>query len=270
MRILFLGDIVGKAARDLVVKSVPTLRQKHALDAVIVNGENSAGGFGITQNICHDLLDCGVDAITLGNHAFDQREALIFIDRIPQLVRPINYPKGTPGRGSTMVTLQNGQNLLVINVMGRIFMESLDDPFPSVDAAIEGCILGEHADAIVVDVHAEASSEKQSLGYFLDGRVSLVVGTHTHVPTADERILPNGTAFITDLGMCGDYVSVIGMDKEEPVRRFRTKVPSSRFEPAKGKATLSGVFVETDNKTGLAKAIKPYRCGPVLSQALLD
>src|SRR5262245_5311938 len=203
-----------------------------ALDLVVVNGENSAGGFGITEAIYQELLDAGADAITLGNHAWDQREALVFIERAPRLVRPANYPKGTPGRGAALVETENGKHALVVNAMGRIYMDPLDDPFAAVDREITACPLRSGADAIIVDMHCEATSEKQAMGYFCDGRASLVVGTHTHVPTADHRIMQGGTAFMSDVGMTGDFDSVIGMTKDEPLNRFLRKLPGSKFEAA--------------------------------------
>jgi metallophosphoesterase (TIGR00282 family) len=238
-----------------------------ALDLVIVNGENAAGGFGITEAIYQELCDAGADAITLGNHSWDQREALVFIERAPRLVRPVNFPRGTPGRGAALVEAKNGARALVVNALGRVFMTPFDDPFAAVARELDSCPLHEAADAIVVDVHCEATSEKQALGFFCDGRASLVVGTHTHVPTADYQILPGGTAYMTDAGMTGDYDSVIGMQKDEPLRRFQTGIPSSRFEPAAGTATLSGVVVETDDATGLAAKIAPVRIGGRLSPA---
>jgi metallophosphoesterase (TIGR00282 family) len=225
------------------------------------------GRFGITEAIYNELADTGADAITLGNHSWDQREALVFIERAPKLIRPLNYPKGTPGRGAALLEAKNGKRVLVINAMGRVFMEQLDDPFAAIEKELEACKLREQADAIIVDFHAEATSEKQALGYILDGRISLQVGTHTHAPTADHRILPGGTAFISDIGMCGDYESVLGMNKDEPIRRFQTKIPSGRFEPATGEATVSGLAVETDDATGLAVKIAQIRIGGVLEEA---
>jgi 2',3'-cyclic-nucleotide 2'-phosphodiesterase len=255
MRLLFLGDVVGRAGRQAVVAQLPRLRARYKLDFVAVNGENSAGGFGITEAILTELLDAGADVVTLGNHAFDQKEALVFIERQPRLIRPINYPPRTPGRGSGIYKAANGADVLVINAMGLIFMPELGDPFRAIDAEITACGLKQGADAILIDLHAEATSEKQAMGYFVDGRASLVVGTHTHAPTADERVLPGGTAFISDIGMCGDYQSVLGMDKSEPLNRFLTKIPRARMEPAMGPATISGVAVEIDDATGLATRI---------------
>jgi hypothetical protein len=267
MRLLFLGDIVGRTGRSAVVERLPALVRDWQLDFVAINGENAAGGFGITEAIYTEVIDAGVDVITLGNHAWDQREALVFIARAPRLLRPANYPAGTPGRGSAVFAARNGARVLVINVMGRIFMDPLDDPFAVVERELSACALKTCCDVIVIDVHAEATSEKQSLAHLVDGRASLVVGTHTHVPTSDERVLAGGTAFVTDIGMCGDYDSVIGMEKDEPMRRFVTRLPSQRFEPATGPATVTGVAVELDDATGLAQRIAPVRLGGVLSEA---
>jgi metallophosphoesterase (TIGR00282 family) len=266
MRLLFVGDVVGRSGRAAIAQRLPGLKRDWKLDCVIVNGENSAGGFGITEAIYNEFLDAGADVISGGNHSWDQREALVFIERAPRLLRPINYPPGTPGRGATMVDA-NGKRVLVINVMGRIFMDPLDDPFPAVERELAACALGTGADAIVVDIHAEATSEKQAMGYICDGRVSLVVGTHTHAPTADHRILPGGTAFQSDVGMTGDFDSVIGMNKTEPLNRFVRKIPSAKFEPASGPATLCGIAVETDDATGLALRVAPVRIGGQLHEA---
>ena len=267
MRLLFVGDVLGRSGRAAVTELLPDLRRRWKLDAVVVNGENAAGGIGITEAICADLIAAGADAVTLGNHAWDQREALVFIGREPRLIRPVNYPEGTPGRGANLIDLRNGQRLLVINVLGRVFMDALDDPFAAVEREVEACPLGVASDAILVDVHAEATSEKLAMGHHLDGRVSVVVGTHTHVPTADHQVLPGGTAYMSDAGMTGDYDSVIGFQKEEPVRRFLTKISSARFEPAAGPATLCGLAVEIDDRTGLATMVSGVRLGGRLSQA---
>ena len=268
MRLLFLGDVVGRPGRNAVCERLPELRRNWSLDCVVINGENAAGGFGLTEAICDDLLAAGADAVTLGNHSWDQREALVFIERQHRLVRPANYPPGTPGRGAALVETEGGARVLVVNLMGRLYMDALDDPFTAAEKAVGACPLGEAADAIIVDIHAEATSEKQAMGLFLDGRVSLVVGTHTHVPTADARILSGGTAYLSDAGMCGDYDSVLGMQKDEPVRRFLQKTPGTRLEAASGPGTLAGVAVETDRGTGLATAIWPVRIGPNLPEAL--
>ncbi len=267
MRILFIGDVVGKTGRIAISERLPGLVTDWKLDCVIVNGENSAGGFGITEAIFHEFLDAGADAVTLGNHSWNQKEALVFIERAPRLVRPLNYARNTPGRGATLIDAKNGARVLVVNAMGRVFMEPLNDPFEAVGRELDACPLLEAADAIVVDFHAEATSEKQGMGYYCDGRASLVVGTHTHVPTSDYQILSGGTAYQTDAGMTGDYDSVIGMAKDEPVHRFITGIPSGRFEPAGGAATLCGLALETDDKTGLATRVAPVRLGGRLAQA---
>jgi metallophosphoesterase (TIGR00282 family) len=267
MRILFIGDIVGRSGRTAVTERLPGLKRDWALDVVVINGENAAGGFGITEAIYNELLDAGADAITLGNHAWDQKEALVFIERAPKLIRPINYPAGTPGRGAALIEAHNGAQMLVVNAMGRIFMDPLDDPFAAVERELAACTLKRTADAIVIDFHCEATSEKQAMGHVCDGRASLVVGTHTHAPTADHQILPGGTAYISDVGMTGDYDSVIGMAKDEPIRRFVRKIASARFEPALGAATFCAVAVETDDATGLARRIGAVRLGGRLEEA---
>lgn len=269
MRLLFIGDVVGRAGRDVLLGELPKLRSAWNLDCVIVNGENAAGGFGITEAIFTDFRTAGADCVTLGNHSFDQREALNFIAHQPALIRPLNYPAGTPGRGATLIETKKGSRVLVINLMGRLFMDAMDDPFAAIEREIAACPLGEGCDAAIVDFHAEASSEKQAFAHFIDGRVSLVVGTHTHVPTADHQILRLGTAYMTDAGMTGDYDSVIGMEKEEPVRRFIRKVPGERLEPAAGAATLCGLAVEIDAK-GLARKVAPVRIGGRLSPCRPD
>lgn len=267
MRILFVGDVIGKPGRDVAAAELPRLRESLKLDFVIINGENAAGGFGLTQAIANDFFTLGADVITTGNHWADQKEILNFIGDDDRILRPRNLPKGTPGKGAGLFETRGGQRVLVIAPMGRVFMEPQDDPFAAVEAELAACPLGEGADAIVVDMHAEATSEKMAMGHFCDGRASLVVGTHTHVPTADAQILPNGTAYQTDAGACCDYDSVIGMDKFEPLQRFTKKMPTTRYSPALGPATLCGVFVET-NSNGLASRIEPVRTGGRLKPAL--
>jgi 2',3'-cyclic-nucleotide 2'-phosphodiesterase len=267
MRILFIGDIVGRSGRAILLQRLPELLRRWKLDFVAINGENAAGGFGITETIYQELVDAGADAITGGNHSWDQKEALVFIERAPKLLRPINYPAGTPGRGVALMHARNGARVLIVNAMGRIFMDPLDDPFAAVDRELAACPLKQAADAIIIDIHGEATSEKQAMGHFCDGRASLVVGTHTHAPTADHQILPGGTAFVSDVGMSGDYNSVIGMDKDEPLFRFLRKIPSARFEPALGEATLCALAVETDDATGLALRVGAVRLGGRLEQA---
>jgi 2',3'-cyclic-nucleotide 2'-phosphodiesterase len=267
MRILFIGDIVGRSGRAVLLERLPRLVRDWQLDFVAVNGENAAGGFGITEMIYQEFVDAGADVVTGGNHSWDQKEALVFIERAPKLLRPINFPAGTPGRGVALIEAKNGARVLVVNAMGRIFMDPLDDPFAAVERELAACPLKQSADAIIIDIHAEATSEKQAMGHFCDGRASLVVGTHTHAPTADHQILPHGTAFVSDVGMTGDYDSVIGMDKEEPLTRFLRKISGARFEPAMGPATLCGLAVETDDATGLARRVAAVRLGGRLEAA---
>ena len=267
MRILFLGDVLGRAGRSAACRILPDLKNRQRIDFTIVNGENAAGGFGITEAICNDLIDSGADVVTTGNHVWDQRETLIFIAREPRLLRPANFPPGTPGNGSGIFRTGGGASVMVIQVMGRLFMDPLDCPFQTVERELGEGALKSKADAILIDIHAEASSEKQSLAHFVDGRVSAVIGTHTHVPTADAHLLPGGTAFMTDVGMCGDYQSVIGMKKDEPVQRFQRKIASARFEPAMQEVTVCGAIIDIDDATGLALSIEPIRIGGVLGQA---
>ena len=270
MRILFCGDVVGRSGRRIVIEQLPELRARLRLDVIIVNGENAAGGFGITPAICNDLFAAGADLITTGNHVFDQRELIGHLDGEPRLLRPINMAPGTPGRGSVLLDLPGGPRLLVLQVMGRLFMGAYDDPFRALEGELARHPLGGAVQAIVVDVHAEATSEKMALGHFLDGRASLVVGTHTHVPTADAHVLPGGTGYVTDVGMTGDYDSVIGMEKGVALRRFRSHVPGPRNTPALGEATLCAVLVETDPASGLARSIAPVRLGGRLARAVPD
>jgi len=261
MRILMCGDVVGKTGRQVLEQHLATLRQQLELDMVVVNGENAAHGFGITEKICTSFYDLGVDVITTGNHVWDSRPIMNYIDGDEKLLRPINYPPGTPGKGMVHYKTKSGKRVVVINAMCRLFMDALDDPFQAIEAALQNLHLGRNVDAILVDFHGEASSEKQALGVILDGRVTAVVGTHTHVPTADGRILSGGTAYQTDLGMTGDYDSVIGMKKKVASQRFVTKLSPGRLEPADGEATLSGVFIETDDASGLSLRLQPLRIG---------
>jgi 2',3'-cyclic-nucleotide 2'-phosphodiesterase len=270
VRLIFLGDVVGRAGRDALARELPLLKERYAPDLVVVNGENAAHGFGITEDMFLGFLAAGADVVTLGNHSFDQREALIFIERYPNLLRPVNWPAGCPGRGTALVETASGKRVLVMQAMGRVMIEPmLDDPFPAIDRELEACPLGHGCDAVLIDFHAEATSEKMAFGHFCDGRASLVVGTHTHVPTADHQILPSGTAYLSDAGMCGDYDSVIGMEKSEPLQRFLRKLPVERMRPAEGEASVCGVAVETDDRTGLALMVAPIRAGGRLSQALV-
>jgi metallophosphoesterase (TIGR00282 family) len=260
MNILFLGDVIGKPGRDAVANELPRLKQALKPDLIIANGENAAGGFGLTRAIAEEYFGMGIDVITTGNHWADQKEILTYIDKEDRILRPVNYPKGTPGRGSNLYKTPSGASVLVINVMGRVFMDALDDPFRAVDAELEACPLGEAADAIIVDLHAETTSEKMAMGHFCDGRASLVVGTHTHVPTADAQIFPGGTAFQSDAGACADYDSVIGMDKAEPVQRFLRKISGPRFTPATGPATVGGLhqhFLNCERRICPARRLRP-------------
>jgi 2',3'-cyclic-nucleotide 2'-phosphodiesterase len=267
MRILFIGDVIGRPGREVIADELPKLKATLKLDFVVINGENLAGGFGVTRAIANEMFALGIDVITTGNHWMDQREILTFIDSEDRILRPRNYPPGTPGKGSGLYDTRSGARVLVVNVMGRVFMDALDDPFAGVEAELTACPLGEGADVIIVDVHAEATSEKMAMGQFCDGRASLVIGTHQHIPTADAQILPAGTAYQTDAGACADYDSVIGMEKFEPVQRFTKKMSTGRFTPATGPATLCGVFVETNAK-GLASRIEPVRVGGRLKQTV--
>jgi metallophosphoesterase (TIGR00282 family) len=268
MRLAFFGDVVGRSGRDGLAEHLPHLRRRLGLEFVAVNAENAAGGFGVTESTARELFAAGADCLTLGNHSWDQREALTYIVREPRLIRPLNYPAASqaPGRGAQLFDTEAGRRVLVINLLGRVYMEPLlDDPFAAVDAELEACPLGQAADAIIVDMHAEATSEKMAMGHFCDGRASLVIGTHSHVPTADAQILDGGTAYQSDAGACADYDSVIGNQKEEPLRRFTTRISGGRFQPAEGPASVCGVYVETDPATGRALSIAPIRIGGRLS-----
>ena len=268
MKILFLGDVMGRAGRTAVAERLPKLRTDWGLDFVVVNGENASAGAGLTPDHAKLLLAAGADCITLGDHAFDQKDMLGFIEQEPRILRPLNYAKVAPGKGARLYTV-GGRKVLVAQVLGQVFMKRpFDDPFSAVDAVLRAHPLGGLAQAVIVDIHCEATSEKMAIGHWCDGRASLVVGSHTHVPTADTQVLRGGTAYQTDAGMCGDYDSVIGMDKAEPLRRFITGMPKGRFEPAEGEATLSGVYVETDDRTGLAQKARMIRVGGRLEPAL--
>ena len=272
MRLLICGDIVGRRAREAVVAELPKLRQALGLDFIIVNGENAAHGFGITQRICVELYAAGVDVITTGNHVWDQREILAYIDSDPRLLRPINFPAGAPGNGFGIYPASGGRQVLVVNAMARLYMDAIDDPFAALDRLLKAHPLGvgggESVAALIVDFHGEASSEKTAMGHFCDGRASAVVGTHTHIPSADHRVLVGGTAYANDLGMCGDYDSVIGMQKENAVTRFVRKLPGERLEVAGGEPTICGALIETDDATGLARGIWPLRLGGRLAPVM--
>ena len=268
MRILFLGDVMGRAGRSVVAEQLPGLRKAWRLDFVVVNGENATSGMGLSGEHAKALLAAGADCVMLGDHAFDQRDMLQFIESEPRILRPLNFAKGAPGRGHRLFTAVNGRKVLVAQVLGQVFMKRpFDDPFSSIEPVLKAHPRGGQAAAILVDMHCEATSEKMAMGHYCDGRASLVVGTHTHVPTADAQVLPGGTGYLTDAGMCGDYNSVIGMDKAEPMRRFITGMPKGRFTPALGEATLSGVYIETDDQTGAATKVRMIRQGGRLEDA---
>lgn len=252
MKILFLGDVVGRSGRDAVVQHLPRLRKEWNLDAVIVNGDNAAGGFGINPQCAKDIFAAGADVITGGDHIWDQKETRPYLEQEKRLLRPENFPLKTVGNGHILLTFANGKKLLVLHLLGQVFhKEHTRCPFLVADEMLEKYRLGENM-AILVDMHAEATSEKTAMGHYLDGRVSVVVGSHTHVPTADVRILKKGTAYQTDAGMCGDYDSVIGFDSAAPLERFLTKISKVKLEAAQGAGIIAGLLVETDDKTGLA------------------
>ena len=261
MNILLCGDVVGRSGREAVRRHLPGLKRDLAIDVAIVNAENAAHGYGLTERLAGELFDAGADILSTGNHVWDQRELIQYIARDDRILRPANFPEGTPGAGWRLHPVEGGRSLLTVNLMGRLFMDALDNPFAKLEAVLARHKLGEDATAIVVDFHGEATSEKMAFGHFADGRVSAVLCTHTHVPTADHQILPGGTAYVSDAGMCGDYDSVIGMEKGPSVRRFVTKMPTEKPTPAEGEATLSGVFVKVDDRTGLARRIEPVRVG---------
>ncbi len=268
MRILFLGDVVGRSGRTAIVERLPVLRQELRLDFAVVNGENATSGAGLSAAHASDLLKAGADVLTLGDHAFDQKEMLDFIKSEPRIIRPINYSRAAPGVGARIFDAPGGRKVLVAQVLGRVFMKQpFDDPFSAMEPVLKTHPPGGLVQASLVDMHCEATSEKAAMGWFCAGRASIVAGTHTHVPTADARVLPGGTAYITDAGMCGDYDGIIGMDREEPMRRFITGMSRGRFAPANGAATLSGLLVETDDRTGLARSATIFREGGALDTA---
>ena len=267
MKILFLGDVMGRAGRTGIIERLSKLREEWKLDFVVVNGENASNGAGLTATHAKALLDAGADVLTLGDHAFDQKDMMQYCEAEPRIIRPLNYSKASPGKGFRVFEATRGRKVLVAQVLGQVFMKrAFDDPFSAVDTVLKAHPMGGNVQASLIDVHCEATSEKMAMGHYCDGRASIVVGTHTHVPTSDTTILPGGTAFQSDAGMCGDYNSVIGMQKEEPLRRFITGMPKARFEPAKGEATLSGIYVETDDRTGKATRVEAVRQGGRLSQ----
>ncbi len=265
MKILFLGDVVGRSGRAAIISELPKLRAEWRLDFVIVNGENATSGMGLSGAHAQAMLDAGVDVLTLGDHAFDQKDMMTFITKEPRVIRPINFSKAAPGVGARVFTATNGRKVLVAQVLGQVFMKrAFDDPFSALDTVLKQYPMGGQVQASVIDIHCEATSEKMAVGHYCAGRASLVVGTHTHVATADAMILPGGTGYLSDAGMCGDYHSVIGMEKTEPLRRFITGMPKDRFTPANGEATLSGVYIETDDRTGQTTRIEMVRQGGAL------
>ncbi len=268
MNILLLGDLLGRVGREAALKHIPELRAALKLDFVAVNAENASHGFGLGPDMADALFKAGADVITLGNHAWDRKEIIPYIASQPRLLRPLNFPPGTPGQGACVVALPDGRKVLVAQAMGRLFMDPLDCPFRGTDDLLSRHRLGVTVQAILLDIHAEASSEKMAYAHAFDGRVSSVTGTHTHIPTADHQILPGGTAYASDLGMCGDYDSVIGMNKAPALGRFIRKLPGDKLSPAEGPATLCGAFVQTDDATGLAKRIAPVRLGGRLAPAM--
>ena len=255
MRIFYCGDVVARAGREVVNKNLARIRKEYKADVIMVNVENAAHGFGITPGICRDFIANGADILITGNHFLNQREIVPYLQECPVIVRPANIPAENPGRGSTIFELADGRRILVIQVLGRLFMEAVDCPAQAVEQILKPYTLGKNIDAVFVDIHAEATSEKLSLGYYLDGRVSCVAGTHTHVPTADARILPAGTAYITDVGMCGNYNSILGFETAAPINRLLRRYTADRLTPAAGKGTLYGILVETDDTNGLAQNI---------------
>ena len=270
MRILFLGDVVGRSGRDAVEAALPGLRAALRVELAVVNAENASHGFGLAPDMAGALLAAGADVITLGNHAWDRKELIPYISDHPQVIRPLNFPPGTPGAGQFLVEVSDGRRALVVNAMGRLFMDPLDCPFRATAVELSKHRLGVTVAAVLIDFHGEATSEKMAFAHSFDGQASLIVGTHTHCPSADHHIMAGGTAFQSDAGMCGDYDSVIGMQKEGAAARFWRKMPGERLHPAEGAATVCGVFVVTDDATGLARHVAPVRLGGRLSQAMPD
>ena len=259
MKILYCGDIVARSGRDVVLENLSGLKNTYKPDIVMLNVENAAHGFGVTPGICREFLARGADILITGNHFLNQRDIVPFLNECKVIVRPANIPAENPGRGHIIYELADGRRILVIQVLGRLFMEAVDCPVQAVDAVLQNYTLGRNIDAVFVDIHAEATSEKLSLGYYLDGRVSCVAGTHTHVPTSDARVLPQGTAYITDVGMCGNYNSVLGFDPVAPINRLRRRYTEDRLTPAAGQGTIYAILVETDDATGLAKSIEQIK-----------
>ncbi len=252
MKIIYVGDIVGRSGREVLLNNISKLQEKYKYDIIIANTDNAAHGFGVTPGVCRDLLEKGVGAIVTGDHVWNQREIIPFLDECKQIIRPLNYPENLPGRGAREIELTSGKKILVVEVVGRLFMEAVDCPAQAIDKLLKNYTLGRNINAIFVDIHAEATAEKIAFGHYLDGRVSAVVGSHTHVPTSDTMILPKGTAYQTDAGMCGDYSGVIGFDIAAPIDRLCRRYTGSRLSVLKGEGTLYGTYIETDDATGLA------------------
>lgn len=258
MKIIYLGDVVGRAGRDAVLNNLPLMREKYKADVIIINVENAAHGFGVTPGIAREFLERGADVLTTGNHVWQQRDIIPFLDECKRIVRPLNYPDSAPGRGAVEFELASGKKILVAQVLGRVFMDSVDNPAFVLDRLLKNYAFGRNIAAVFVDVHAESTSEKLSLGHYLDGRVSIVAGTHTHIPTADAHILNGGTAYITDVGMCGNYDSVLGFDKQAPIDRLCQRYNGNRLEVCRSGGTVWGIAVQTDDKTGLAETIEQF------------
>lgn len=261
MKIIFIGDVVGKQARETLINTIPDIKNKYAPDVIVVNAENAAAGYGLNKKIALQLIDSGVDAITLGNHAWDQKEMLSFIEECPKIIRALNYPGGVPGRGYYEFQLVDDRKIIIMQIMLRLFMGlSLDDPFSITKNFLQKERLGSTCNAILIDMHGETTSEKNAYGHYFDGKVSAILGTHTHIPTADAKILESGTAYQTDVGMTGNYNSVIGMDKDNPIHGFVKGFRSEgRFFPAEGHITVCGAYIETDDRTGLSLKIEPFQ-----------
>ncbi len=269
MNILILGDIMGPSGREAIIKKLPDLIKKKAIDFVIVNGENAADpGVGITKKNTEEFFKAGADVITTGNHVWDQNETMEFITSEKRLLRPQNLPEGTPGNGFGIFNSKNNKKVAVINLMGNIFMKKSDDVFEAAKKFIENVKLKKDADFIIVDIHGEITSEKMAMGYLFDGKVTMLVGTHTHVPTSDHRIMEKGTAYQTDIGMCGDYNSVIGMNRDNSLKKFFKDPSATKHYPALGEATISGLMVVADDKTGLANKVEPIVLGALLENRI--
>lgn len=262
LKIIYCGDVVGRAGRDAIINNLQKMRIRYKADVIIVNVENSAHGFGVTPGIAREFLEKGCDVLTTGNHVWQQKEIIPFLDECKKIIRPLNYPDTSAGRGAAIFELPDGRKILVTQVLGRVFMDSVDNPAFVLDKLLRNYTMGRNIDAIFVDIHAESTSEKLSLGHYLDGKVSAVAGTHTHIPTSDAHILNNGTAYITDVGMCGNYDSVLGFEIQAPIDRLCQRYNGNRLEVCRSNGTVWGIIVETDDKTGLAKSIEQFSIEP--------